>query len=134
MILFDAPSREECVARRPRTNTPLQALALMNETAQVEAARKLAERMMHEGGDTLDAKAAFGFRLVTARRPDTLEAAVLVDQFRKQREYFRSHPEAAEQLLGVGESPRDESLPPVDLAAWTMTANVLLNIDETICK
>ncbi|GAB6167524.1 PSD1 and planctomycete cytochrome C domain-containing protein [Thermostilla marina] len=134
MILFDAPSREECVARRPRTNTPLQALALMNETAQVEAARKLAERLMHEGGDTAEAKAAFGFRLVTARFPDEIELAVLLDQYRNQRAYFQSRPEAAEQLLGVGESPRDESLPPVDLAAWTMTANVLLNIDETICK
>jgi hypothetical protein len=134
MLMFDAPSRETCTVRRARTNTPLQALALMNDTQYVEASRHLAQRMMTEGGSTPDERIAFAFRLATARQPDAEEAQVLLDVYQDHLEEFQADPEAAKELIAVGETPRDESLDPPQFAATTMVASLILNLDETITK
>jgi hypothetical protein len=134
LTTFDAPDREVCTVRRPRTNTPLQALVLLNDPTYVEASRKLAARMMTEGGETSRSRIDFAFRLVTGRHPKDTELAVLVRVFDAQREAFAKDNEAALKLLRVGESRRDERLSVPELAAWTMVASVLLNLDETVTK
>ena len=134
MTLLDAPSREFCAVRRERTNTPLAALLLLNDEQYVEAARGVAQRAMLEGGGADAARAEFMFRLVTSRRPSAEELDVLLSLYLEQRTEFASDPEAALALLGVGRSPRDESLDPASHAAWTMVANLVLNLDETISK
>jgi len=134
MLLFDAPTRETCTVRRERTNTPLAALALMNDVQFVEAARAFAERIMKEGGANAEDRAAWAFEVATARKASDREAAILLDQFQSHRRRFAEDPEAAKRLLSAGESPRDESLSPADHAAWTMVANVILNLDEVITK
>jgi hypothetical protein len=133
LVTFDAPDRETCTVRRSRTNTPLQALVLMNDPTYVEASRKLAERLMKQA-DTTDERITFAFRLVTARRPTSKEVEVLRRVFNRQMDVYREDTKAALKLLGVGEAPRDERLPPAELAAWTVVASVILNLDETITK
>ncbi len=134
LTTFDAPSREECVVRRGRTNTPLQALALMNDEQYVEAARHLAERMMREGGATPADRIALGFRLATSRQPTADELRIFQTLFDAQSAAYGQNPQAASKLLGVGESPHDGTLNARELAAWTMVANVILNLDETVTK
>jgi mono/diheme cytochrome c family protein len=134
LATFDAPDRETCTVRRARTNTPLQALVLMNDPTYVEASRKLAERMMTEGGDGLDAKIAFAFRIATARPPRAQETAVLRKIYERQLSVYQKDAEAAKKLLSVGESPRNEKLDQAELAAWSTVASVVLNLDETITK
>ncbi|HEX6960649.1 MAG TPA: DUF1553 domain-containing protein, partial [Lacipirellula sp.] len=131
---LDAPSREVCTVRRERTNTPLQSLVLLNDPTFVEAARKLAERMMHHAGDDPRKAIDFAFEQVAARRPRDEEAEVLLAEFIKQRDSFANEPEAAGALLGVGESPRDEGLDAAKHAAWTNVALVILNLDEAITR
>ena len=134
MSTFDAPSRENCTVRRPRTNTPLQALALMNDKQYIDAARTLAERMLREGGTTPEQRLTYGFRWVTARPPSARELEVLQKSLDKQIAYFQADKTSAEKLLAYGDSPRDASLEPSEYAAWTMVANLLINLDETITK
>jgi hypothetical protein len=134
MATFDAPSRENCTVRRPRTNTPLQALALMNDKQYVEAARKLAARMMKEGGSTPQERLAYGFRLTTARTPTPKELDVLQRTLQKQLQTFTADKAAADKLLAYGDSPKIMDLDPGEHAAWTMVANMLINLDETITK
>ena len=134
MVAFDAPKRDVCCVRRQRTNTPLQALVLMNDPTFVEAGRALAQRMMKEGGTGDRDRVTHGFRLATARKPASRELEVLLALLDGQRDQFRADRKAALLLVGVGESSRDESLDPADLAAWTTVAGVLLNLDETITK
>jgi len=130
---FDAPSREVCNARRPRTNTPLQALAGLNESTLMEAARVFAQRILaHPGNDAQ--KLDFAFQLCEARPPTRFERARLLDFVRLQNDTFKSDRAAAEKLVAVGTAPRPQNLDAVPLAAWTMTANVLLNLDETLTK
>ena len=131
---FDAPDREFCTVRRPQTNTPLQALVLLNDPTYVEAARKLAERMAAEGGAAPAERIAFGFRLATARPPADAELAVLRETFERRLAHFAANPDAAGKLLGVGESPRDPKLPPAELAAYATVASMILNLDEVITK
>jgi len=131
---FDAPTREQCTVRRPRTNTPLQALALMNDVQLVEAARHLAARMMRDGGPTPAERLAFGFRVATGRAPEAKESDVLVRTYEAQLAHYKADPAAAKELLSVGESKRDESLDPADHAATTMMANLILNLDEAVTK
>ncbi len=133
LVTFDAPDRETCTVRRSRTNTPLQALVLLNDPTYVEASRKLAERMMKQAEST-DERIAFAFRLATARRPSAKEVEILSRVFNRQLNVYRQDPKAALRLLGVGEAPRDERLPAAELAAWTVVASVILNLDETITK
>ncbi len=134
LATFDAPSRETCTVRRARTNTPLQALVLMNDKQFVEAARKMAERLFREGGDSFDSRAAYGFRLATGRVPTAAESAVLKRVYEVQRKMFDADKAAAEQLLGYGDAKRDPACDAADLAAYTMVANLILNLDETVTK
>lgn len=132
MTIFDAPTREACTVRRARTNTPLQALTLMNETQFVEAARNLATRVMLRGGMTTDERIAYAFRLSTSRRPAAEEIAVLREVYEQQLAEYQAAPEGAMKLISIGESPRPESADPAELAAWTMVANLILNLDESV--
>lgn len=134
LMSFDAPNREVCLARRARTNTPLQSLVLLNDPTYVEASRKLAERMLKEGGKGPEEKVRLGFVLATAREPLPVEVQTLLRMQAEALARFEKNPEAAKHLLGVGESKRDEGLAEKDLAAWTTVASLLLNLDETISK
>jgi len=134
MANFDSALRETCVVRENRTNTPLQALNLMNDVTFVEAARFLGQRMMKEGGADVDAKLRYGFRLVTSRVPSTQESAVLRDSLRFHQDYFASKPERVEAYLKQGESAHDPSLDPRELAAFASVASLIFNLDEAITK
>jgi hypothetical protein len=131
---FDAPDRETCTVRRACTNTPLQALILLNDPTYVESSRKLAERVMKEAGPSNGERIALAFRLVTGRRPEALELEVLEATLAGQLAVYRKDREAALKLLAVGESPRDEKLDPGELAAFTVIASMILNLDETLTK
>ncbi|MDQ2899461.1 MAG: DUF1553 domain-containing protein [Acidobacteriota bacterium] len=134
LITFDAPDREKCTARRSITNTPLQALVLLNDPTYVEAARSLAGRMMTEAGTNPAKRIRFGFRLATARQPDSKELRVLQDIARKELADFRTDRDKAVKLVHEGESAVDSKLNPSELAAWTTVASVILNLDESITK
>ncbi|MBK5292613.1 MAG: DUF1553 domain-containing protein [Acidobacteriia bacterium] len=129
---FDAPDREKCTARRAITNTPLQALVLMNDPTYVEAARKLAERAITES--TPPKRIAWLFRQVTLRDPSPKEAAVLRNLARYQTAHYAAQKDAALGLLATGQSPYNQSLNPSELAAWTNIASVVLSLDESITK
>jgi Protein of unknown function (DUF1553)/Protein of unknown function (DUF1549)/Planctomycete cytochrome C len=134
MATFDAPNREVCVVQRPRTNTPLQALVLMNDPAYVEAARVFAQRVLKEAGPGPEARMIHAFRLAVTRVPTDRERTILLDLLARQLDHFKADPKAAEALIKVGESTRPLGLDPSELAAWTAIGNVLLNLDETITK
>jgi hypothetical protein len=141
LMTFDAPSREACVVRRSRTNTPLQALALMNDVPYVEAARKLAERVLLEARSVSEAVAvtpadrlSLAFRLGTARQPSADELAILVESFQSHLARYQADKPAAEQLLAIGEAKRNESLDVAELAATTLVCNLILNLDEVVTK
>jgi hypothetical protein len=133
LVTFDAPDRETCTVRRPRTNTPLQALVLMNDPTYVEASRKLAERVMTET-PTTEERMELAFRLVLARRPTSPERAVLGQVFETQLAAYRKDNAAALKLLAVGESRRNPKLDPAALAAWAMVASTILNLDEAVTR
>jgi hypothetical protein len=132
MVIFDAPDRETCVTRRPRTNTPLQALVLLNEPGFVEAARVLAERVLTEAPVTTASRLEHLFRHVLGRRPRTAELVVLRDLLEQQRAEFGQDSQAAAELLRVGQWSGRLLLDPLELASWTVVASVMLNLDETI--
>ena len=132
MATFNAAEREVCLVRKDRTNTPLQALTLMNNVAFVEAARFLAERIMREADAEPAAQIERGFRMVTGRLPRATEAEPLKAAYDQFLNYFRNNPNEAPKLLAIGEAPRDKNLPAVEHAALTMLANILLNLDEAI--
>ena len=134
MSTFDAPNRETCEVRRARTNTPLQALVLMNDVQFVEAARTFAERVLKEGGTTNDERITFAFRSAVAREPTATEIATITALLNESVAEFLKEPEAAKLLLASGESPRDESLDANELAAWTMVTHLVLNLSEIVTK
>jgi hypothetical protein len=134
MVNFDSPNRETCTVRENRTNTPLQALNLMNDVAYVEASRKLAERMMREGGKRPEERIEYACRLALARPPKPAEAQVLADTLRQFQARYRADGKAAEQFLSHGDAPRDRKLDARDLAAYTSVASLVLNLDETVTK
>jgi hypothetical protein len=134
LATFDAPDREKCTARRSLTNTPLQALALLNNPTYVEAARALAQRALLEGGSGTTARIEHAFRLATARKPNGKETGALRKLLDSQLAVFERDPKRAMALLNVGESPRDKRLNATELAAWTTVTGVILNLDETITK
>jgi len=131
---FDAPSREVCVARRPRTNTPLQALAALNEPTLLEAARVFAQRILAEGGRDDAARVDFAFRACLGRAPSQAEHRRLLAFVGQQLKGYRDDPAAAEQLVSAGTAPRPAAIEARRLAAWMMLANVLFNLDETLTK
>ncbi|MEQ8849882.1 PSD1 and planctomycete cytochrome C domain-containing protein [Botrimarina sp.] len=137
--VLDAPTRESCTIRRERTNTPLQALMLMNDPQYVEAARGLAERVLRwdgppGGGPTDTARAARMLLLATGRPADETEAESLAEGYRGELRRYRGAPEAAAALVSIGAAPPDPALDTAELAAWTMTANLVLNLDEVVTK
>jgi hypothetical protein len=134
MMNFDAAGREACTVRENRTNTPLQALDLMNDPAYVEASRVLAERMMREGGAATESRISFAFRLATSRRPRVPELAILVDSFHRSLDRFRTDLLAAAKFVSDGDHHRDETLDVSNLAAYTNVASLILNLDETVTK
>ncbi len=134
MVNFDAPTRETCTVRETRTNTPLQALDLMNDIAYVEAARRLAERMMTEGGASEESRIGYGWRLALARPPRAREAGVALAALRKFEARFARDPQGAVALLNEGDSPWNRSLDAPTLAAYTGVASLLLNLDEMVTK
>ena len=134
LAIFDAPDREKCTARRALTNTPLQALALMNDPTYVEAARALAQRALLEGGKDDRSRVVYAFRLATARTPTGREVGILRDLLVGRRRAFAADRRSAVRLVDVGESGRDTRLDAAELAVWTTVASVILNLDETITK
>lgn len=134
MIIFDAPNRETCVMQRPVTNTPLQALAAMNDVQMMEASRHLAERVLKEGGNSPMTRASWAFELATAREPESGELATLLDIYEHGLAKFSAETEKSHQLLSAGESPRDETLPANEHAAWTIVASMILNLDEVLTR
>ena len=134
MAIMDAPSRESCVLRRERTNSPMQALMLMNDPQYVECARALAEKALVSGGTTNSEKVTWLFRQCLQRRPSTEETAGFLADFDAYRTAWRADVEAAKQLARVGEVPSTSRVPIEELAAWTMVANTLLNLDEVVTK
>ncbi len=134
MLLFDSPNREICTVKRSRTNTPLQALALLNEVTYVEAARVLAQRMILEGGTTPEARIAWAFRSATGRTPSEKEVKVLADGLAKRTARLQQAPDETKKLIAFGNAKADTKVDPLELANYTATANVLLNLDEVITR
>jgi len=136
-MLFDAAARQVCTVRVPRTNTPLQALILLNDVTFVEAARAFAERLMVEGvgGDAApEERLARAFRRATDRSPTDAELGILRDAWRFALERYRADRDAAAKLVAIGETPADARLDVVELAAFTAVTNLILNLDEVLCK
>jgi hypothetical protein len=133
MDVFNAPSRENCTVTRERTNTPLQALVTLNDPQFIEAARRLAEHAVKAASDD-GGRIMFVAERLLARplRPEELE--IVQSSAAKFRDYYVSHADEAAKLVEVGESPVDASIPPGELAAWTMVANQLMNLDELLNK
>ena len=131
---FDAPTREECTAERPISNTPQAALALLNDPTFVEAARVLAARVLQEAPGNDAARLELAFRLVTSRTPDSSERTPLLELLEAHRRQYRGNPDAAQQLLKVGLAPIPAGLDNGELAAWTSVARTLLNLNEAITR
>jgi hypothetical protein len=134
MATFDAPSREVCTARRIRTNTPLQAFVTLNDPVYVEAAQALARRIVKEGGATSEARARFGLRLCLARPPLPEQVRHVVALYRSEREHYRKDAKAALALATEPLGPLPPGMEAGELAAWTVVANVLLNLDGVLAK
>jgi hypothetical protein len=134
LTTFDAPDREKCTARRTITNTPLQALVLLNDPTYVEASRVLAEKTLSQAGRDPEKRIDFAFRLATDRKPQPQERAVLLTLAREELAEYRRDKASAMKLIGVGEAKRNPKLDPAELAAWTTVTSTILNMDETITK
>jgi hypothetical protein len=134
MMAFDAPTREKCLIQRQRTNTPLQALVILNDVQFVEAARVFAERIMKNGGASIEEKIRYAFLHAVGRPADKLRTQVMTHLYQEQLEAFRQEPERAEALLEFGEFESDDRLDPAEHAALTTLANALFNLDEVLTK
>lgn len=134
MTTFDAPSREKCTATRPRTNTPLQALITLNEPQFVEAARAFAQRILKEAGPSPTERITFAYRVALCREPKPSEITALAELVLRQKERFGADKKKADELLKIGESPRDGTIDPVEHASWTILASTLFNLDEFLTR
>lgn len=134
LAVFDAQNRDVCTVGFSLTNTPLQALTLLNDTTFVEAARQLAARMMREGGASFRSRLERGFKLLLARSPTERESVLLQESFQGHFEGYRSDPESARDFLSHGDSANPSGLSPVEQAAYGQIALLLLNLDETVTK
>ncbi len=134
MLTFDAPTREVCTITRERTNTPLQALVLLNDPQFVEASRVFAEKIMREAGPSVADRVDYAYEEVTGLLADSRTALLLARRFAEERDSFSADPESAIKYLSVGESPHDEELDAAEHAAWTIVASLLLNLSETITR
>ncbi len=134
MDIFNAPSRETCVVRRERTNTPLQALVTMNDPQFVEAARWLAQRALKQGGNKPEEQFNFMAERLISRELDQKEVSIVANSYHDYLVYYDGKPDDAAKLLKVGESKADDNLPKPQFAAMTMVANELMNMDEVLAK
>ncbi|MFT5124776.1 MAG: hypothetical protein ACI97B_003414 [Verrucomicrobiales bacterium] len=134
MSTFDAPNREQSCAGRGRSNTPLQALQLMNDIQHVEAARNFAQRILNESGETDDQRLSWAWRTVSGRMPAEDEVEVVRGLLHEQKTRYAADAESAKALIAYGESKPDPALDPVELASWTLVANLLFNLDEVVSK
>ncbi|WP_166826147.1 PSD1 and planctomycete cytochrome C domain-containing protein [Thalassoroseus pseudoceratinae] len=134
MLAFDASTREECTVQRPRSNTPLQALVLLNDPTYVEAARQLAATILQNAGSSDDARIEAIYLKVLSRRPSEEELGLLVTLVDRHRSQYADDPAAVAELLSVGQSASPATLDPIELAAWTSVARILLNLNETITR
>ncbi len=134
LLAFDAPSREECTAERPRSNTPQQALVLLNDPTYVEAARVFAERIIRQGGKADDERLAFAFRQALSRPPTSQELQILMSLRKKHSDEYTNDKQAADQFLGIGDRPKPNDVDSAELAAWTSVARVILNLPESIIR
>lgn len=134
MSNFDAPNREQFCTRRERSNTPLQALQLLNDTQHFEAARGFAERIVADGGTTPESRITYAYRTTLSRDPKPDELAIVKQAFDQYVARYREKPEEAKKAIGVGESKPKGTSEPAELAAWTLIANLILNLDETVTR
>jgi hypothetical protein len=134
MDAFDAPMRDTVCTRRQRTDTPLQALVTMNDVQWVEAARALAERVIAQGGKQPEERIRLMSEILLSHDPPPPMAAVFERSLTQMQQHYRADPKAAHELVEVGEKKSDPSIPAPELAAWTMVASEMLNLDETITK
>jgi hypothetical protein len=134
MDAFDAPMRDVVCTRRQRTDTPLQALVTMNDVQWVEAARSLAERVIKEGGAKPEKRIQLMSEILLAHDPPPRMLAALTSSLDQLQKHYAADPKAAHALIGVGDKKRDASIPAPELAAWTMVASEMLNLDETVTK
>ena len=134
LLAFDAPTREECTAERPRSNIPQQALALLNDPTYVEAARVFAEKIMREGGGDPTARIQWAFGRAMSRDATADEMKVLTDLLQKHTTHYGQDAEAAKALVSNGAAPVPQDLNVGELAAWTSVARAILNLHETITR
>jgi hypothetical protein len=134
LAAFDAPSREECTGERVRSNVPQQALVLLNDPTYVEAARVFAERILREGGSTVDSRLRFAYARALQRAPGAAEARVLGELLRKALQEFGQDPAGARRLVAAGQAPVARDVPAVELAAWTQVARAILNLPELVTR
>jgi hypothetical protein len=134
LLNFDAPAHEECTAERTRSNTPQQALTLLNDVTYVEAARVFAARIMRECDGDVPTRVAWAFKVALSREPSDKELPILTELFEKQRKRYLTDIPAADALTSSGEAPDANGLRTADLAAWTSVARTILNLHETITR
>ena len=134
MTTLDAPTRHTCTVKREATSTPLQALIMLNDVQFVEAARVFAERVMKHGGEELDDRITYAFRIATARKPSQEELVILKTLYNDSKEEFKKHASDVKQLLKAGEYPVDKNLNQLEIATYTMITSAILNMNETITK
>lgn len=134
MTTFDSPSREFCSIRRIRTNTPLQALVTLNDPVYIEAAQGLARRIVSDGGDSTEERAEYAISLCLARPAEAAEVEHLADLYQRSRSRLSERPEDAEKLATDPLGPVEEGADVVELAAWTVVGNVLMNLDEFLTR
>ena len=131
---FDAPTREECTAERPRSNTPIAAMTLLNDPTFVEAARVFGERIIRVGGKSNKERLEFAYRLALSRIPDERERSIMGKLFTFAEKEFKSHPTAAKELISAGQAPVPSDLDPAEHATWTTIARAILNLSETYTR
>ena len=134
MMAFDAPSRQECTAERAASNTPMQALTLLNDPSYVEAARVFAMRIVREGGESVTDRINWAYQWTLSRLPQPQELEIMMHLYKKHEAEYTANPDAAGALVATGEAPITEGLEPDELAAWTSVARVVLNLHETITR
>jgi hypothetical protein len=134
MDAFDAPMRDVVCTRRQRTDTPLQALVTMNDVQWVEASRALAQRVIEQGGSKPEQRINLLGEILLSHDPPAPMASVLEGSLHEMEKHYAADPAAARKLVAVGEKPYDKSIPEPELAAWTMVASEMLNLDETVNK
>ena len=134
MMAFDAPSRQECTAERATSNTPMQALTLLNDPSYVEAARVFATRIIREGGESVTERISWAYQWTLSRLPQPQELEIMTQLYEKHEAEYTANPDAAGALVATGEAPVTEGLEADELAAWTSVARVVLNLHETITR